>query len=402
MLAALEKSYKDALLLGGTQQLVEVGIKISFKLDNPRAAAYIADYGADQISGIDENTRSDMRNLLEAAIKNGTSYTELAQAIKARYKHYAVGVPQQHIRSRAELIAVTEIGNGYAAGNYASMQTVQDTGIKMQKRWLTVGDTRVSDGCRNNQAQSWIDLNKEHISGHLHPLRFPGCRCVEQYQRDASASKAVVAKPAPVAQAKPKPAKFVPYEFNATNAASVNNDLSDLYPETSSFWDKKVNHVSMRAMGLYDPNNGKLSLSTTYAGKDVQDEKFKGLIHELLHSRSKGTRDFNLEGLGWEEAIVEGNAQISAKTIAKNVKYTFVDETKFEKDFKLHPYYEKWIKPLDAAVDELGLDREKFYKDMLAKTCDQRKEYIRAAYKKKYPKGNDAREKMLALNKALQ
>lgn len=188
MLAALEKAYSSALLLGGKAQLAEVGIKISFSLDNPRAAHYIASYGADQIAGIDETTKEDMRNLLTAAVKNGDSYNQIAQAIKARYKHYATGVPQQHIRSRAHLIAITETGNGYQAGNYASMQATQDTGIKMQKRWLTVGDLRVSDGCKNNQAQSWIGLNKEHISGHNHPLRFPGCRCVEQYQRARSGS----------------------------------------------------------------------------------------------------------------------------------------------------------------------------------------------------------------------
>lgn len=183
MLDALLRSYKAALTLGAEQQLAEIGVKISFKLDNPRAARYIQAYGADQISAIDAHTKADIRNLLSAAVQNGDSYNELAAAIKARYKHYAVGVPQQHIRSRAHLIAVTEIGNGYQAGNHASMQATQDAGIKMQKRWLTVGDTRVSDGCKTNAGQSWIALNIEHISGDLHPLRFPGCRCVEQYQR---------------------------------------------------------------------------------------------------------------------------------------------------------------------------------------------------------------------------
>lgn len=183
MLEALEKAYKVTLLMGAKSQLAEIGVKISFTLDNPRAAHYIALYGADQIAGIDETTKEDMRNLIKAGIMNGDSYSSIAASIKARYKYYGTGVPQKHIRSRAELIAVTETGNGYQTGNYSSMQATQDAGIKMQKRWLTVGDLRVSDGCQNNQTQSWIGLNKEHSSGHLHPLRFPGCRCVELYQR---------------------------------------------------------------------------------------------------------------------------------------------------------------------------------------------------------------------------
>lgn len=195
MLATLEKTYKNVLLLGGKKQLAELGIQISFSLDNPRANKYIAAYGADQISGIDETTKEDMRNLLLAGIENGDSYNRIAQAIKARYAEYAVGKPQQHVRSRAHLIAITETGNAYQAGNYSSMQAAQDTGIKMLKRWLTVGDSRVSQGCLDNAAAGWIPLNQPFPSGHMHPFRFPGDRCLLQYQRDkASAAAAKKAK----------------------------------------------------------------------------------------------------------------------------------------------------------------------------------------------------------------
>lgn len=403
MLGTLEKAYKSALMLGGANQLTEVGVKISFTLDNPRARAYIAAYGADQISTIDDNTRADLRNLLTAAIENGQSYTQLAAAIKARYKRYAEGDPRAGVRSRARLIAVTEIGNGYQAGNFASMQATQDAGIKIEKRWLTVGDTHVSDGCRTNQAQGWIALVQVHTSGHLHPLRFPGCRCVEQYQRVAGTAQTPnIAKPAKPPKVE-TPTKIVtPYAFSETNARDIHNALEELFPNTTSFWDKQLRDADMNAVGLYEPGTGKLFLSTRYGSKARQDEKYRALIHELLHSRSKGTRDFNLEGLGWEEAIVEGNAQLHAATIAKTVGYTFVDEKQFESDLKRHPYYDRWIKPLNDALDELGLEKKKFYTDMLSKTCDERKAYLRAAYRKKYPKGNDARDKLLALNKVLQ
>jgi hypothetical protein len=194
MMVTLEKAYKSAILLGGTNQLAETGIKISFKLDNPRANAYIAKYGGDLISGIDDTTRQDMRNLLHASIENGDSFNRLAQQIKARYQQYAVGQPQQHIRSRAHLIAVTEYGNGYQAGNYASMQAAQDSGVKILKKWSTIGDTRVSEGCRQNAAQDWIPINQQFQSGHMHPLRFPGDRCVALYKRD-TATKTVAKTP---------------------------------------------------------------------------------------------------------------------------------------------------------------------------------------------------------------
>jgi len=394
MLDALTQSYKNTLLLGSVNQLSETGIKISFKLDNPRAAAYIQQYGSDQITGIDDFTKQDIRNLLRAGIENGESYTTIASAIRTRFRQYAEG-SDKNTRSRSRLIAVTELGNGYAAGSHASMQAVQDSGVQMEKHWLTVGDLRVSDGCKNNQAQNWIPLNQAHLSGDMHPLRFPGCRCVEQYQRIK-----VVAEPQPVAKIKPQ--KFVPYDFNEQNAVDVNNAIGDAFPSTSSFWNKQIANVDMRAMGLYDPATGKLSLSTKYTQKAAQDERFKALIHELLHSRSKGTRDFNLEGLGWEEAIIEANAQLHAISIAKSVNYSFVDQALFEKEFVEHPYYDRWIKPLNSALDELEIDHETFYTSMLSKTCDDRKQYLRNAYKKKFPKGDEARTKFLALNKVLQ
>jgi hypothetical protein len=63
----------------------------------------------------------------------------------------------------------------------------------MEKRWLTVGDDRVSDGCKDNQRAGWIALNDAFPSGDDRPLRFPGCRCVVQYRRKAGVNTATQA-----------------------------------------------------------------------------------------------------------------------------------------------------------------------------------------------------------------
>jgi predicted ABC-type ATPase len=53
----------------------------------------------------------------------------------------------------------------------------------MEKKWSTTGDNRVSELCLVNEDESWIGINQPHASGHMMPLRFPGCRCAELYRR---------------------------------------------------------------------------------------------------------------------------------------------------------------------------------------------------------------------------
>lgn len=183
MIDAIQSSIEAALLNGGKALIRDFKASINFSLTNPRAIAYTKNYAATAITGIDSTTQDDIRRIVLAGISDGASYTEVAANIKARYTQYAIGVPQRHIRSRAELIAVTELGNAYQAGNLAGALTMTDQGLKVQKSWLTSGDDRVSVGCQANQDDGWIDIEDVHSSGDQHPLRFPGCRCVEQYRR---------------------------------------------------------------------------------------------------------------------------------------------------------------------------------------------------------------------------
>lgn len=182
----IDHSFKRALGIGGRSLLAEFRSGLNFSLTNPRAVSYTETHAAEAIAGIDDTSKADIRRLVALAVEHGTSYADLARQIKARYHQYAVGVPQKHIRSRAELIAVTEVGNGYQAGNFAAARMLEDDGLTLEKYWFNSGDDRVSDGCKANTAANWIDLNEAFPSGDMTPLRFPGCRCATQYRRKKS------------------------------------------------------------------------------------------------------------------------------------------------------------------------------------------------------------------------
>ncbi|MEE9401240.1 MAG: phage minor head protein [Dehalococcoidia bacterium] len=174
----LDLATREALLAGGAATYGELGmIDVAFDLANPRAVQYLRDHGAARVTLINQTTRIELQRLIIQAADEGMSYSRLARVIRTQFEGFAGLKPQLHIRNRAELIAVTEVGDAYSEANLIIGRTLQDAGERMEKRWLTIGDGRVSDGCAANQAVGWIPLDDAFPSGHQRPLRFPGCRC---------------------------------------------------------------------------------------------------------------------------------------------------------------------------------------------------------------------------------
>lgn len=173
----IDKAVAEALRIGALAQIGSLGMDVRFDLKNPRALAYLNQYGARQVTKINETTRGILQTLLSQAADEGWSYQRTADAIIERFAEFGIGKPQDHIDSRAHLIAVTEVGNAYAEGNLIVAKDLAEAGILTEKYWDTVGDTKVSQGCKDNEAAGWIAFDAEFPSGHQRPLRFPGCRC---------------------------------------------------------------------------------------------------------------------------------------------------------------------------------------------------------------------------------
>lgn len=149
-----------------------------FNVKHPIAVKYLADHGAERVTGIDDSTRKYVRIILRKGVEGGSSYQEIAKHLISLEAGFAAPSPLGHIRSRAELIAVTEIGDAYVAGTLAAADELEQAGLAMEKHWLTVGDSRVDDAiCRTNEGQGWIPLKKSFASGHDGPTGHPGCRC---------------------------------------------------------------------------------------------------------------------------------------------------------------------------------------------------------------------------------
>ena len=146
-------------------------------LPNLRAQEYAKKHAAEAVTQINDTTRKEIARIVSDGVKSGASYNDIAKAIKDKFEEFAVPMPQKHVSNRAVLVAVTELANAYCEGNAQVGNYLQDNGVKMMKAWQTLEDDRVSDGCKENERVGWIPINKEFPSGHMHPPRFPGCRC---------------------------------------------------------------------------------------------------------------------------------------------------------------------------------------------------------------------------------
>ncbi len=183
-LGPIEEAAGAAIAAAAKHRVAEFGVDYSFDLKNPRAIAAIKAQAAASVEEIDATTRDDLTRILTQGMEEGYNYQQVARAIAAKYDEYAIPITRpRHIRNRAELIAVTEAAEAYETGNRLVIDEMAAVGLEMEKSWSTVGDDRVSDGCRANAAVGWIPVDQTFPSGHQHAPRFPGCRCAILYRR---------------------------------------------------------------------------------------------------------------------------------------------------------------------------------------------------------------------------
>lgn len=169
-----------AIEVGARAAIADIGLGLSFDLAHPEAVRYL-ERAAIRVAGINETTREQIRRILLKGIEEGWSYDRVAAELQAKWEAFRLPAPQQHIRSRAHLIAVTEMGDAYAEGNLIVGRDLQRAGLTMQKRWLDVGDERECPICQGNASDDWIPLDAFFSSGHGGPTAHPSCRCdVEQ------------------------------------------------------------------------------------------------------------------------------------------------------------------------------------------------------------------------------
>jgi hypothetical protein len=172
---------------GGETSVKDLALRkfgIKFDLKHPAAVKYFSEKMALELSNyrgnISSTTNNRVKEIILDGIEKGRSYTDVAAEITAQGK---AGVFSQ---SRAEMIAVHEAREAYEAGRSFPIDDFleKNPDRKVEKAWNTVGDNRVTEECKANEDQSWIDFEKKFSSGDDHAPRsdHPRCRCVTDYE----------------------------------------------------------------------------------------------------------------------------------------------------------------------------------------------------------------------------
>lgn len=176
----LTEIQRAAIEAGARAAIADVGLGLSFSLEHPEAVRYLQQ-AAIKVASINETTREEVRRILIKGVEEGWSYDRVARELQAKWESFRVPAPQQHIRSRAHLVAVTEMGDAYVQGNLIVGRDLKRAGLRMEKRALDVGDERECPICQSNAAEDWIPIDQAFSSGHDAPTFHPSCRCdVEQ------------------------------------------------------------------------------------------------------------------------------------------------------------------------------------------------------------------------------
>jgi hypothetical protein len=195
--AATAKQMARAIDTAALQSMA-TGIKVShqgfgspdattgFGVRSPEAVEVLRKRGASRISAINDTTRSQVRTILVKAVEEGWTYQRTEKALIDLYggfstsvqqRHLRVGLPKDHLGTRARLIAVTETSTAYEEGRRLVAAKLEASGIAIQKRWITAGLDRVCPVCSAGEEEGWIPLGQAFGNGFEGPPGHPGCRC---------------------------------------------------------------------------------------------------------------------------------------------------------------------------------------------------------------------------------
>lgn len=174
---AADQLYAAAVMRGYRAAARETRIGLSFSLEHPLAVEFLTGRGAALVSGINDVTRDRLRTVLVRAGSEGWSYQRTAGSIRTMFDGFGGASPLRHIRDRAELVAVTEMGMAYEHGQRMVIAELADEGTATEKGWLSAEDERVCDICQPAADQGHIPSGEQFVNGLDGPLGHPGCRC---------------------------------------------------------------------------------------------------------------------------------------------------------------------------------------------------------------------------------
>lgn len=163
-LAGLMQRLYSLLVEAAFTDAAGLGLTVAWELDNPFVQD-VLDALADQVVGVAETTKDEIRALVGRQAAEGWSIDDLAEAIQQ------AGVTRS--ATRATVIARTETTRAYSLGSLAAFEV---SGQVDRVEWLTTQDEKTCPICEPLDGQI-VAMGKPFDGGVYFPPAHPSCRC---------------------------------------------------------------------------------------------------------------------------------------------------------------------------------------------------------------------------------
>lgn len=145
-----------AFLEAADDAIDDFGLDSMYGQANPAAEAYARERAAELVTQIGDTTRTEVNALIERAIAEGWSLSDLEDALSERFTFSA---------ERAELIARTEIGFAENGGVIASLRDADF-------EYVVVSDGDGDEECADADGEIWtLDEADANLLGHPNCVR---------------------------------------------------------------------------------------------------------------------------------------------------------------------------------------------------------------------------------------
>src|SRR3990167_6080729 len=183
---AIRPDLERAMSAAGTALMSGVGVKVKFDSTSPAAVNFLRGRAQRFAEEVNETTWAKLKDSLSEGMESGETMKGLASRVEA--------VMGDRIRSSASTIARSEALAAYSGG---SQIAATQTGLDLEKTWLSALDDRVRDEHRDAHGQT-VKLDEPFVVGGESGM-FPGdfddpslsvnCRCTVVYSEAGTAER---------------------------------------------------------------------------------------------------------------------------------------------------------------------------------------------------------------------
>lgn len=154
----------------GREALASVGVKARSDLVNQvdtRSVNWAAGHAADLVTGIEEVTRDELRNIISSGLEQNIGSDEIGQLIRDA---------TVFSDERVDMIVRTEMADANSQGTLEGYRVARDeAGVRVKKTWEVDGEP--CEICIENSSAGAIDLDDDFPSGDDAPPAHPNCEC---------------------------------------------------------------------------------------------------------------------------------------------------------------------------------------------------------------------------------